>query len=163
MAALPLCSVLVSVEDAGQRAARLSDMGKSFYVSSRKDRSREADALSEKLQARGWKRTYKWTALYGEGPDGHAKVALKELEGVRKPDVLIVLLPGGFGTHVEIGAALALGKPVILHSPNRETLETPYPCVFHHHPSVKRLISETLELEVLLAHMPPDRSSPPAP
>jgi nucleoside 2-deoxyribosyltransferase len=131
-------------------------MAKHFYVSSRKDRSAEADALSEKLKARGWERTYKWTAHGGEGTDGHAKVALAELEGVQKADVLIVLLPGGFGTHVEIGAALALGKPVILHSPNRETLETPYPCIFHHHPSVKRLISETLELEALLAEMQVD-------
>jgi nucleoside 2-deoxyribosyltransferase len=132
-------------------------MRKRFYVSSRKDRSAEADALSEKLQARGWERTYKWTAHDGEGTDAHAKAALEELEGVRKADVLIVLLPGGFGTHVEIGAALALGKSVILHSPDQETLEKPYPCVFHHHPSVKRLISETLELDVLLAHMSPDR------
>jgi hypothetical protein len=30
---------------------------------------------------------------------------------VRDADVLIVLLPGGYGTHVEIGAALALEKP----------------------------------------------------
>jgi hypothetical protein len=131
-------------------------MAKRFYVSSRKDRSAEADALSEKLKARGWERTYKWTTHDGEGSEGHAKVALAELQGVRDADVLIVLFPGGFGTHVEIGAALVLGKPVILHSPNPETLEIPYPCVFHHHPSVKRLISETLELEVLLAHMPGD-------
>jgi nucleoside 2-deoxyribosyltransferase len=131
-------------------------MGKRFYISSKKDRSAQANALAEKLKGRGWERTYTWTAHDGEGADGHARVALAELDGVQKADVLIVLLPGGFGTHVEIGAALALGKSVILHSPDQETLETPYRCVFHHHPSVKRLISETLELDVLLAHMPPD-------
>jgi hypothetical protein len=65
-------------------------------------------------------------------------------------DVLIVLLPGGFGTHVEIGAALALGKCVILHSPDQKTLETPYPCVFHYHPSVKLIVSETLDPDTIL-------------
>jgi len=132
-------------------------MAKRFYISSQKDRSAQANALAEKLKARGWERTYTWTAHDGEGADGLAKVALLELEGVQKADVLIVLLPGGFGTHVEIGAALALGKPVILHSPDQGTLERPYRCVFHHHPSVKRLISEVVDVYALLSHMPPDR------
>jgi hypothetical protein len=64
-----------------------------------------------------------------------------------------VLLPGGFGTHVEIGAALALGKPVILHSPDQKTLETPYPCVFHHNPGVKLLLSEIIDVDAVLACM----------
>jgi hypothetical protein len=61
------------------------------------------------------------------------------------------MLPDGFGTHVEIGAALALGKPVILHAPDRKTLETPYPCVFHYHPGVKILISEVPDVDAILA------------
>jgi nucleoside 2-deoxyribosyltransferase len=58
-----------------------------------------------------------WTDQDDATPDGYAKIALAELAGVREADVLIVLLPGGYGTHVEIGAALGLGKPVILHAP----------------------------------------------
>ena len=69
-------------------------------------------------------------------------------------DVLIVLLPGGHGTHVEIGAALALGKPVILHAPDRKTLDAPYPCPFHYHPKVKLLVSEDMDVEAVLACMP---------
>jgi nucleoside 2-deoxyribosyltransferase len=52
----------------------------------------------------------------------YATIALAELAGIREADVLLVLLPGGCGTHVEIGAALALGKPVIIHAPDRATL-----------------------------------------
>src|SRR5260370_27533871 len=96
-----------------------ANLAKRFYVSSRKDRSAQADALSEVLKARGWKRTYEWTAQDGKDPDGHAEIAIKELEGVREADVLVVLLPGGYGTHVEIGAALPLGKTVIIHSPDQ--------------------------------------------
>jgi len=129
-------------------------MAKHFYLATRKDRGNEADALSAELQAHGWQRTYAWTALDSTTTEGLAEVALKEIAGVRDADVLIVLLPGGFGTHVEIGAALALGKPVILHAPDARTLETPYRCVFHHHPGVRMLISENIDIATVLACLP---------
>lgn len=128
-------------------------MKKRFFLSTRKDRAVEANALSDKLRAHGWERTYEWKDEDGAGPEAHAAVALAELEGVRNADVLVVLLPGGFGTHVEIGAALALGKPVILHSPDQQTLETPYRCVFHYHPKVELIVSQTLDTESLIARM----------
>lgn len=129
-------------------------MPKRFYLATRKDRSAEAAPLLEALMTGGWERTYAWTDHDLGGPDGYAKIALTELAGVREADVLIVLLPGGYGTHVEIGAALALGKPVILHAPDRKTLETPYPCPFHYHPGVKLLVSEVLHVDAVLACLP---------
>jgi nucleoside 2-deoxyribosyltransferase len=126
-------------------------MPKRFYVSSRKDRSEHANALSEALRAHGWERTFEWADLHGAGPESRAATAEAELKGVRDADVLIVLLPGGFGTHVEIGAALALGKKVILHSPDQKTLETPYACVFHYHSSVKLIVSEVLDVSQVVA------------
>lgn len=128
-------------------------VAKRFYVATRKDRSAQADALSEILGAEGWERTFAWTELDASNPDEFAATAVAEVEAVRRADVLIVLLPGGYGTHVEIGAALALGKPVILHAPDRKTLQTPYPCVFHYHPGVKVLISEILDMGALAVVM----------
>jgi hypothetical protein len=129
-------------------------MAKRFFLSTRKDRSAEADSLSAALKVHGWERTFAWTNKDGEDADGHAAIAVAELQGVREADVLVVLLPGGFGTHVEIGAALALGKPVILHAPDRKTLETPYHCVFHYHPGVTLVVSEVPEIDAILACMP---------
>jgi nucleoside 2-deoxyribosyltransferase len=126
-------------------------MSKRFYLSTQKDRASQAEALLEALKAEGWERTFDWVGQGNIGPDRYADTATAELQGVREADVVIVLLPGGRGTHVEIGAALALGKPVILHSPDRETLDTPYPCVFHYHPLVKLLVSETLLVDAVLA------------
>jgi hypothetical protein len=130
-----------------------STMSKRFYLATRKDRSTQAEAVVEALRAHGWERTFAWTGEEAAGPEGNADIALAELAGVREADVLIVLLPGGYGTHVEIGAALALGKSVILHAPNRETLETPYPCVFHYHPGVKLFVSELLDIDAIAAVM----------
>jgi len=128
-------------------------MPRRFYLATRKDRSAEADALSQALKAYDWERTFVWSELGATEPVGYAATAMAELEGVRDADVLIVLLPGGYGTHVEIGAALALGKPVIIHAPDRKTLDTPYPCVFHYHPEVTLLVSEVLDLEAVIASL----------
>jgi nucleoside 2-deoxyribosyltransferase len=128
-------------------------MPRRFYVSSRKDRSEQANALSEALKAHGWERTFVWTDQSGAGSGARAATAEAELKGVRDADILVVLLPGGFGTHVEIGAALALGKKVLLHSPDQETLENPYPCVFHYHPRVTLVVSETLDVSQVVALM----------
>jgi nucleoside 2-deoxyribosyltransferase len=140
------------MEDSWERATWLSTMRKRFYLSTRKDRSAQAAALLEALEIQGWERTYTWTDDY-ISPDDYADIAKAELAGVRQADVLVVLLPGGYGTHVEIGAALALGKPVILHAPNRHILEMPYPCVFHHHPEVELIVAEVIDVEALVALM----------
>ena len=129
-------------------------MAKRFYLSTRKDRGTQVTHLVKALNAQRWQRTFDWSKQESLEPDRCAELALAEIEAVREADVLIVLLPGGYGTHVEIGAALALGKPVILHAPDRKTLDTPYPCVFCYHPRVRLLISEILDINEALACLP---------
>jgi nucleoside 2-deoxyribosyltransferase len=121
-------------------------------LASRKDRSRECELLQAALEAAGWKRTFTWHDAQG-GTNDYAATASAELAGVREADVLVVLLPGGYGTHVEIGAALALDKPIVIHAPNRATLETPYLCVFHYHANVELFISEVIDPDAILVCM----------
>jgi nucleoside 2-deoxyribosyltransferase len=121
-----------------------------FYLATRKDRAAEADAISNELKDYGWERTLTWSDQAHADSESRAALAQAELRAVSEADVLIVMLPGGHGTHVEIGAALALGKPIVLHASDQKTLETPYPCVFHYHPSIKLLISEKLTVDGLL-------------
>jgi nucleoside 2-deoxyribosyltransferase len=129
-------------------------MRKRFYLATRKDRGEQAARLLRALKSQGWERTYSWTAEEGGTPEQYSGIAVKELKGVEEADVLIVLLPGGYGTHVEIGAALALGKPVILHAPDRKTLDSPYACPFHYHPNVKLLISEEIDIATFMKCLP---------
>lgn len=129
-------------------------MPKRFYLATRKDRSEQAAPLLEALKAQGWECTFEWAAQDSSSIEGYRELAVKELAGIQEADVLIVMLPGGYGTHVEIGAALALRKKVILHAPDRKTLETPYACVFHYHPGIKLLVSETLDIKEVIACMP---------
>jgi hypothetical protein len=154
VAAIPLRCLLVSLENARKQTIGLTDMARRFYLSTRKDRSDEGACLSNALQTRGWECTYEWTTLKGIGPAEYSAVAQAEIDGIRQADVVIVLLPGGFGTHAEIGAALAFRKPIILHSPNRAVLEAPYPCVFHYHPMVKLIVSPEINVESIVAALP---------
>ncbi|HTV54774.1 MAG TPA: nucleoside 2-deoxyribosyltransferase [Terriglobia bacterium] len=126
-------------------------MPKTFYLATAKDRGEELATLVDTLKSHGWERTYAWNGEDEGGTAQFSDVAVKELKGVADADVLIVLLPGGRGTHVEIGAALALGKPVVIHSPNRDILVKPYPCAFHYHPGVKLLVSEAIDIDAILA------------
>ncbi len=128
-------------------------MCRKFYLSTKKDRGEESALIANALKNLGWVCTFDWTALKDVSPSEYPAVANSEIEGIRQADVVLVLLPGGYGTHAEIGAALALGKPVIIHSPNRQVLETPYPCVFHYHPKVKLIVSAEVDIDAILASL----------
>jgi hypothetical protein len=128
-------------------------MPKLFYIATRKDRSADAEPLLEALHAEGWQRTFAWSSEDDNDEGNWPRLACAELDGVRQANVLIVLLPGGYGTHVEIGAALALEKAVIIHSLDRQTLETPYPCVFHYHPRVTLFVSKVIDVPAVAREM----------
>ena len=49
--------------------------------------------------------------------------------------------------------ALALGKPVVIHAPDQKTLNTPYACVFHYHRLVRLIVSESIDIDSLLASL----------
>jgi len=59
--------------------------------------------------------TYDWTTHGGVNDEASLKeIGLKEYQGVVDCDVLVMLMPARLGSHVELGIALALCKPVII-------------------------------------------------
>lgn len=91
----------------------------------------------------GWTLTYDWTAhgsVLDNSLDVRQRIALTEEAGIRSADVVVAILPGGRGTHIEIGFAIAYNKPVILYA-NKESLTKEYDlrCVFYDHPLVTRV------------------------
>mgnify|MGYP000405534167 CR=1 FL=1 len=75
----------------------------------------EAKAVMQAVRQAGGHITYDWTEggrvtdLATDAP----RVSSAEIEGVRAADVLVLLIPGGRGAHVELGAALALGLAAV--------------------------------------------------
>jgi hypothetical protein len=91
---------------------------KRYYTSTSYTDKDRAAKLAAIVEALGGKITYKWWDMPdADNAEGLGEIGEAELEAVRCADVVIVMLPGRWGTHVELGAALALGKKVLLHSP----------------------------------------------
>lgn len=87
--------------------------------------------------------SYDWTShgsVKSVSKERLEEVALLELNGVSNADFVIVLLPGGGGTHLELGYALAKEKKVFLHSEDPQLFELgPQTNAFYHHPNLIRL------------------------
>ena len=80
---------------------------KKFYIASKLENEVQVRQLAQNLKNAGWEHTYDWTVHgFVKNEKDLAKVAVNEIEGVIKADYTIVLLPGGRGTHTELGAAI---------------------------------------------------------
>lgn len=96
--------------------------------------------------------TYDWTAHGDVRREGHARmseVAFNEARAVRDAELVVVLLPGGKGTHTELGNAIATraNKRIIIWSETgMEFKNDENTCVFYHHPSVERIVCSVNEL-----------------
>ena len=92
-----------------------------IYVAGSKQLFAVVRAIIEVLTQAGHEITYDWTArpLAIDAAEGEC-AALNELQGINLSDAVIILQPGGYGTHIEIGIALAMRKPIImLHQDGR--------------------------------------------
>ena len=102
------------------------------------------------LQRAGHVQTFDWTrAEEVNGTQVRADLAEAEVEGVRRADLLVAIMPGGRGTHAEIGAALGLKKPILLvcfgswalsNSTSRKE------CLFYSHALVQKLVLTGAEI-----------------
>lgn len=96
------------------------------------------------------KHTYDWTAhgsVQCEGPERLTEVAELELQGVKDADIVIVLLPGGRGTHCELGIANALNKKVFLWAETDEMfLQNDRTCAFYWNSNVERIVGDKFTL-----------------
>jgi hypothetical protein len=115
-----------------------------FYIATSLSRAKDHNTVRDHLMGMGHELTYDWT-LHGSVKsttiENLKKVADKELEGIRSADFVVVLLPGGFGTHVELGAAIAWEKRIILHSQERDVF---MPCektnAFYHPEGIHKIV-----------------------
>lgn len=111
------------------------------YIASRLENHETVRAVRDGLAAFGIGVSYDWTThgpVWREGPARIREVSLAETMGVLEADLVLVLLPGGRGTHVELGIALGARKPVLILTPGptADTMEGAVTCAFYHHPEV---------------------------
>lgn len=122
-----------------------------YYIATKLENWEQHNALRDQLDALGHECTYDWTIhgpVYKAGANRIAQVAELEMKGVWDASFVFVIWPGGRGTHIEMGAAIAAGCNVVFISDVEEHhIASPEICAFYMHPSVVsvRTIDEALD------------------
>jgi len=121
-----------------------------FYIASKLENAEMVKSLAKVLKAYKWKHTYDWTehgSVQNEGEERITEVATNELRGVQEADIVIVLLPGGRGTHAELGAANILGKRVFIWSETDDLFKhDERTCAFYWNCNVTRVVGDRFNL-----------------
>jgi hypothetical protein len=121
-----------------------------FYIATSLSRMISHNTVRDNLIKCGHEISYDWTvhgSVKSVSKERLRDVALFELNGVSEADFVVVLLPGGNGTHLELGFALAREKRVFLHTEDSLMFELgPQTNAFYHHPDVTRLHCPLVEL-----------------
>ena len=116
-----------------------------FYIATSLLRAKDHNIVRDALIDLGHTLTYDWTthgSVKCTTTENLRKVSQNELNGIKGADLLIVLIPGGQGTHVELGAALASNKKIILFSSEEKYfLPCKDTCAFYHDPSCNHVVS----------------------
>jgi hypothetical protein len=134
-----------------------------YYIATSTERMPFHNLVRDDLKKLGHEITYDWT-MHGSvrhtSKERLQEVAHFQCEAILASDFVLVLLPGGKGTHVELGFSMANKKRVFLHSEDPMMFEMgPQICAFYHHSDVVRLccpiadVAKTLQslLEVSLS------------
>lgn len=121
-----------------------------FYVATTLSNADQAKIAINRLQDFGHELTYNW-ANHGfiEDLEERLKVAELELEGVKEADLLFVIWPGGGGTHIEMGVAMSLEKPIIFVAPEQLEREVS----FYQRNNVLRISEMSKAIEVAHKHL----------
>lgn len=117
---------------------------KKFYVASSFSNTNSVNYVVQQLVTKGYLHTYDWTKNAKAREEKSITLAdlkeigQKEKSAVLDSDFIVVLLPGGKGTHIELGIAIGLAKKAYIYSPdgaidNPETTST-----FYHLPDVEK-------------------------
>ncbi len=118
-----------------------------FYIASSFANQEMVKKLSRLLMQKGHEQTYDWT-MNSKADSAEALSTIGQLEknAVSDCDVFFILLPGGKGSHIELGLALAGEKKVYLFSETDVFSDISMSTTFYHLPEVERVIGSLEDL-----------------
>jgi nucleoside 2-deoxyribosyltransferase len=120
-----------------------------IFVAGKVGQEKSAREAMSILSQAGHEISFDWTAIphlkpYDENSEASRQAALLESQGVLESDALVLLAHDkGIGMYVELGMAIASGKPIYVVG--SETSRT----MFLYHPLVRRVSSISSLLNVL--------------
>lgn len=112
-----------------------------FYIASSFKNIDNVRFVSRQLINEGYILTYDWTKNQRASTIEELEViGQEEKDAVIDADFIVVLLPAGKGSHIEMGIALGLSKKIYLYSPNEEVNNYTTTSTFYHLSEVKKCI-----------------------
>lgn len=108
-----------------------------FYLGGRYANRENLGKIADYLETRGFQCTHRWMEFEGHTP---GEMAVNDIHGVMEADVVIVIFDSDTyayrGTFTEIGAAIALNKPI--YAMNYHADDSSYAATncFYHHPNI---------------------------
>ena len=118
-----------------------------FYIASGFHNKEKVKYVSEKLKRKGFIHTYDWTLNERASTlEDLKKIGQLEKTAIFEADFVVVLLPAGKGSHIELGMALGQGKKIYLYSPNQEVDDFKTTVTFYHLPEVEKFIGNIDDL-----------------
>lgn len=88
-----------------------------FYLASGLENKENVQYVRDRLLEAGHIHTYDWTKnSRATTEDALRSIGTAERDAVFDSDVVIVLLPGGKGTHTELGMAIGLEKKIYIYA-----------------------------------------------
>ncbi|ATD30407.1 nucleoside 2-deoxyribosyltransferase [Macrococcoides bohemicum] len=112
-----------------------------YYIASSFANKEFVNLTIKSLNNLGFINTYNWTL--NEKADNTLKlknIGIEELNAVKDADILIAILPGGKGTHIEMGIAIGFNKPVLIAYFNKELISVDNSATFYHVDNVKHIL-----------------------
>lgn len=132
-----------------------------FYVASSFRNIGAVNFVTKQLVNNGYVHTYDWTknAQAREEKtftfEDLKEIGQNEKDAVIESDFIVVILPGGKGTHIELGIALGLGKKIFLYSPDGAINHFETTSTFYHLPEVEKCYGTLDELvEKVITQLP---------
>lgn len=96
-----------------------------FYIASGLDNKEIVWRVRDRLIAAGHVHTYDWTKNSRAMSVADLRaIGIAERDAVMASDVILVLLPGGKGTHIELGIGIGLQKKIHLYSDKEIAVNT---------------------------------------
>ena len=113
-----------------------------FYVGSGMKNWELVNNYAKLLKENGWEQTYDWVKNISDdiSRNDMIKYASLESQGIIDSDVVIILLPGGRGAHIELGMAMALNKEIFLCSVTNEEFNIENTVAFYELSKVTQLV-----------------------